>query len=367
MSDTLSATGAAGAVPPPDAPHEVSQPLTAHAGAIAPAVNPRTLEPYAREEWHTMSPIERARHNERTLEPLHYGSPAAQPPAGTVGPTTGGVGEATRAAAEGQLDPFYANLRAQGKEPAATPAPAAPAALPGQPIRRILRRTSRPPVEVSDASVRAPADPGDAGVHPAPVAASALIAPTPADPLAPIDLSIHPEAETQPAWSNTDSPSRGQPRLPVDPGKAITGGFGDAAALQYFALDGTELRTLVEQLMDEVHARIQNDLRFNEALCYPQVSARVVVEISGFANDTAFTIDRVLPSAHPARATNPVEFARTVADEIVFVLVAERRETDDAGNSVTPPDQTRRELGLVGPRKQAVRLAGGNATWVDKR
>lgn len=340
MSDNLPATGTAGAVPPPDAPHEVSQPLTPEYERTA---------------------LARARENERELAPLTYGAPVQHPPAGTAVPSTGGVGEATQAASEGKLDPFYQRMREGGQMPPAVDTAAASSGQPaGQPIKKILRR-NRPPVEGSHAGPSGDraggADPGVGHVAPAPGT------PVVADPLAPIDLSH------MPAASNSDSPTRGIPRnLPTDPGKAITGGFGDAAALQYYALDGGELKTLVEQLMDDVHARLQNDLRFNEAITYPQVTARVVIEIAGFATDSAFTVEKILPSTHPARATNPLEFARSVADEVCFVVVAEMRETDDQGQSVTPPDAVRQELGLPRPQKHWVRDAGGRpVTMVDRR
>ena len=57
----LPASGAAGAVPPPDFPLETGQPLQADAGTIV------------RADGTAMRPIDLARQNERTLEPLTYG------------------------------------------------------------------------------------------------------------------------------------------------------------------------------------------------------------------------------------------------------------------------------------------------------
>ena len=176
---------------------------------------------------------------------------------------------------------------------------------------------------------------------------------------APVDLALFPAA------SSTDSPARGIPRHAPREGLVITGGFGDHAVLQYFALTGAELRVLVEALMDDVHGRIQNDLRFNEAIVYPQVTARVVIEITGFASDTGFLVDKVLPPTHEARTRTPTEIARDVADEVCFVVLSERRETDDAGNSVAPPDQVRQDLGLARPGKHVIRAANGLETWAD--
>ena len=88
-------TPVAGATPPYV---ETTAPLTAEAGAIAPAVNPLTGESYATADWMAWGSAERARHNERALQPLTF-------------PTTGGVAEAVDAASQGQLDPFYARMK----------------------------------------------------------------------------------------------------------------------------------------------------------------------------------------------------------------------------------------------------------------
>lgn len=110
-----------GAELPPGAVREVSHPLSRDAGGIQVGVNPRTGESYAREDWHTMSPAERAKHNERELQPLTATGPKqpAAPPA--HGPTTGGIAEAIDAVSEGKLDPFYANLRSRAPHVPAAP------------------------------------------------------------------------------------------------------------------------------------------------------------------------------------------------------------------------------------------------------
>jgi hypothetical protein len=138
MADHIPATGQIGAVPPPGAPVEVSQPLTAEAGAIVEAVNPRTGESYATEDWHRMSPAARARHNERTLEPLHY----------ITQPKAGGVAEAVDAVAESKMDPFYQRLKT-AVEPDRVAGAGGPGSVPPTAARRILRRATgvaRPPV-----------------------------------------------------------------------------------------------------------------------------------------------------------------------------------------------------------------------------
>lgn len=332
MSDNLPVTAVAGA-PPPFV--ETTQPLQPDAGGIHAADG--TYE----------SPRERARRNERTLEPLRF-------------PTPGGIAEAVTAAAAGQLDPFYQRL----KDEQAAPLPAAPVHT----IRRIKRATGvvRPPVPVE-------------AIDPLQLHGLEEIVGVLAN--GPMDISVPYQGQPRdvplpvvedlshaPAASNTDSPARGVPRdtgVPMRAGKEITGGFGDEGALSYFALNGRELRVLVEQLMDEVHARLQNDLRFNEALVYPQVSARVVIEIAGYVRDNDFIIDKFLPTTHEARTHTPVEIARTVADEICFVVLAERRETDDEGQSLIPPDALRDELGLVKPRKRMITTGPGQTSMVD--
>jgi len=183
----------------------------------------------------------------------------------------------------------------------------------------------------------------------------------------PIDLSIHP------AGSNTEDPSRGIPRGDVRPGKEITGGFADQAGLQYFALDGRELGVLVVDMLQSMADRIVNDLRFNEAITYPRVSVRTWVEVSGFAEDQNFTVDKIVPDGLAARAAGDpaiknttAEIAREVADEVVFVIVAEKREADANGEPVDPPDKIRQELGLQRPRKQIIRGPGNSQQFVDR-
>lgn len=161
---------------------------------------------------------------------------------------------------------------------------------------------------------------------------------------------VDPPLPHQPAASDTDSPARGIPKAIADPGKQITGGFGDAGQAQYYPLDGIELRELVYALMDQVHARLADDLRFSMAICYPRVSARVEVIIEGYPVDTGFVIPQVM---RPYEKT-PLEVARSYGDEVVFVVKAERVEMTADGESVAPPNLTRQELGLRVPRKQAI-------------
>jgi hypothetical protein len=281
---------------PDGAPTEVSQPL-----------QPAALQEMA----------EKARANEQTLEPLVFPQAKA------------GQADATSAAsvatgAEPQLDPYYQRLKDLARSTPSSPSsPSRPdPAQPAQPYQPAASDTDSPSRGVPRGT--------------------------------PDDLAAH-----QPARSDTDSPSRGIPRGVSDPGKAITGGFGDPGEMAYFALTGEELRELVLSLMDQIAARLANDLRFSLAVTYPRVQATVEISITGFAEDYHFQIARALPDQHEARTKTPLELARAVADEICFVMIAAARETSDTGESVKPPDQIRAELQLPRPRKHTIAIGGG--------
>ena len=174
-------------------------------------------------------------------------------------------------------------------------------------------------------------------------------------PVAPEPAPLPPPLPHQRAASDTDSPSRGLPRAVADPGKAITGGFGDIGAAEYFPLDGAELRTVVEDLLIAVAKRLQDDLRFTLAVTYPRVTARVEVHVEGFAEDQGFMIPKV---GKPHDKT-PVAVAREHGDAIVFVLTESHVEMTPDGQSVTPPNKARLQAGLIVPRKQQVDVPGG--------
>jgi hypothetical protein len=331
------------------------------------------------------------------------------------GPTQGGVAESVEAARAGQLDPFYANLAKESAARAVVTAAVTVAQPDTTNSKRISRRTrlgGGSPDAAPDAAVVADAVAGPAGdndLSAVPVSAAApagddairsasdaLTAsqaieeapvPTPAVqyvgdvnrppvPADPIDLRTALPAATQshaPAASDTDSPSRGVPRPNVAnqrPGKEITGGFADQAAMQYFALDGRELGILVQDMLVELHQRIDNDLRFTEAIVYPRVAVKCSVEVSGFGMDNSFTVDKIVKDAglaagDPLARQTPIELARQVADEVVFVLVAAKSETDANGEPLDPPDKIRIELNLKRPRKQVVIGVNGTRQMVD--
>jgi hypothetical protein len=168
-----------------------------------------------------------------------------------------------------------------------------------------------------------------------------------------------------PAASDTDSPTRGVPgTAPVPAGRkrpplAVTGGFGDTGGGQYFPLNGDELKTLIEALMDEVYARMQNDLRFSIAICYPRVTAKVQIVVSGEfdAEHLQFPIEKVF-----VHDQTPIEVAEGLGDSFVFCVTAQRREFGEQNEVETPPDAMREELGLPRPRKQAVQGPTGRQT-----
>ena len=144
-----------------------------------------------------------------------------------------------------------------------------------------------------------------------------------------------------PAASNTDSPTRGVPgTAPVPPGRKrpppqVLGGFGGMADQQYFPLNGAEALTLARQLLDELHAKIANDLRFSMALTYPKLSMKLQLVVGAAVDNDGFTV------------------------------TAQRREFAEDGKVETPPDAMRDELGIPKPGKHFVRDAAGKPKLVD--
>jgi hypothetical protein len=180
---------------------------------------------------------------------------------------------------------------------------------------------------------------------------------TPPEP-SPLPAAAPDPAKHQPAASDTDSPARGTPppMATLPEGKRITGGFGDPVEAEYYPLDGTELRALIDSLMDSIHARLQDDLRFSLAITYPRVAVRVVVEVDAFAQDSTMTVEKVQVPAHEK---TPLDVARLYGDQVVFCVTAARAEMTEDGRSIAPPNQTRQELSLPIPRKTAIQTPGG--------
>jgi hypothetical protein len=162
-------------------------------------------------------------------------------------------------------------------------------------------------------------------------------------------------APYHPAASDTDSPSRGLPKAVADPGKKITGGFGDLGEAQYFPLTGLEAGVKAEDLLDKMHAQIKNDLRFSIAATYPRMSMELTLTVTAYGMEQTHQIRKVMV---PYTRT-PLEVAQENADEVVFVIVKDHQEFSKAGESLNPPDKTRMELGMEVPRKRAVSTPGG--------
>jgi hypothetical protein len=199
-----------------------------------------------------------------------------------------------------------------------------------------------------------------------PTGAAASVPPPAVPPAAPAPIAVAPvvpppvvERKSHPASSDTDSPTRGIPRAIADPGKAITGGFGQLSEAQYFPLDGAELKQLVLSLMDDMAKRVEADLRFSIAITYPRVTARVKIEVEGWAEDAGFVIEKV--TTHDK---TPVAVAAERSEAVCFVVSEFRREFDEAGEPENPPDRIRDELHLQKPRKQFVQ-AGAHRMIVD--
>jgi hypothetical protein len=280
-----------------------------------------------------------------------------------------------RAVAPALVDP-------SGQPVSSTPAP--PALRPATSLRRAGQ--SRPSVEIPAESVAAPS-PVVAGVPPSvtPVVDSPLAvpevptplpapagapssSPPPATTLASVASQLHPRdgipdnEPYRPAASDTDTPSRGLPTAQLPKDKVVTGGFGDVGEAQYYGLDGREVLALINAQLDALRTRIQNDLRFSIAAVYPRLSARVVIEVDCFAEDTGFQIERKLVPAH---TKTPMDVARRHADACCFCIIEEHVEMTDDGQSVTPPNQVRLDLGLDVPRKHAVKLPNKQTLLVD--
>lgn len=185
--------------------------------------------------------------------------------------------------------------------------------------------------------------------------------PSPEQTLAARAAERSPDEPYYPAGSNTDSPSRGIPQPIDDPGKKITGGFGDAGDAQYFPLDGTELREVAYGLMDALHSRLADDLRFSMAITYPRVAVRLELHVDAYANDGSFVVPTV---ARPHDKT-PIDVAREMANQVVFIVGEEHREVSPDGESVTAPNAARRALGLEVPFKRPMR-AGASTIMVDR-
>lgn len=167
------------------------------------------------------------------------------------------------------------------------------------------------------------------------------------------------DAPYRPAESDTDSPKRGIPTPSFDPGKAVTGGWGPAMEAQYYPLDGTELRKLVEDMLERLRDQIQNDLHFSIAMVYPRVEVSLSLQIGGYNEANAYTIQK--RAVHDKTSE---EVARVVGEPFSEEFSVTRAEFNQDGEPQDPADRMRDSLGLAKPHKQQIE-AGGQKMIVD--
>jgi len=337
--------------PPRDAPRETTQPVSSAMVA---------------------DQLARAQANERVLSPLVFDSTQRPPTVGPARPrsiTPAPPIIPMGAVAPRPIAPSQSRLRMPGVPTGRAGAPSiiltdAPALPPPTPTPTRETHAPEPSAPSGSVAVAAPA----VQAVPAPGSgAGRVIPPRPSvdavtaayldSPLARAarDLAATRPLTHQPAASTTDSPSRGLPTAVADPGKQITGGFGDAGQAQYFPLDGSELRELIKAELDTIAGQLDDDLRFSMALTYPRVRARVIVEVEAYVSEQSFQIVRV----PPPHTRTPLEIARERAEEVCFVVLVERIEMLPDGQSVSPPNAIREELGLVVPHKHAIMTPSG--------
>jgi hypothetical protein len=345
-------TGTAGVAPPAGAPVELASGADTPTNTGFSNFNADTIEALSQPRADGrgaidpsligLSAIEMARRNERELKPLVFRPEDQIRPAEAseaIGPPAAGDPREASAAAGGGRVVRPAQIR--GVQPAPGVVAAGDRSAPAQNVRPATT------AHVAQAPKPVVAAGGTAAAISAALKSGQIPRPPAADP-------------ATPAGSNSDSPSRGIPRVIDDVGKRITGGFGDADEAQYFPLDGGEALKVVWVCMDDVAQRIKNDLRFHPAITYPRIAVRCQVIVEGFPEDQSFMVERV----KVANDRTPVELAEALADEVIFVVKAERREVDKFGQSVTPPNAMRQEIGAVVPRKHAVG-SGNNRQIVD--
>lgn len=364
-----------GVAPPAGAPVEVAQPLQPDAGSVM------VRDEHGNQQ--ILSPRALAAANEQALQPLNFAGGVASDAGPVVAASTRVVQAAGPAPAK-----VLRQLPVAVAQPLAQPPDAGAAAAP--PLQRAPSRFGKGTAATRDAN-RAAADLKDqqraARAAPPVVAASEVALPQPPVDAVGAHLAKEPKPVIaaggagamvmdalksrpvqasrggdpgRPAASNSDSPSRGIPRAIDDPGKKITGGFGDGIDAQYFPLDGSEVLKVVWVVMDQLALRLQNDLRFSMAVVYPRVEITAAITVKGYAADQTFTIQKIAPPEH----RTPEEIAILNGDAVVFVVSEERREFDRDGSISSPANAMRAEIGVVAPKKQFVG-SGASRQLVD--
>ena len=225
------------------------------------------------------------------------------------------------------------------------------------------------------------------GVVQAPAPVTAAVVAAPPVVLAPTAGPRVPDP-TQPAASNSDSPSRGMPGTAYSPHRAkdplaVEGGFGIGSG-EYFALDGQEMKVCLQQLLDEVLSQAENDARvvglsgatgatlaLRAILLADTEDQTVTLENAGanpdgdlvaaittlcdaFHRDLQTDLRMGLAWTYPSYGVILTLTVCAYAGHEGFTIQKHRREFDETGEPETPPDALREELGLPIPGRQVV-------------
>ena len=76
-----------------------------------------------------------------------------------------------------------------------------------------------------------------------------------------------------------------------------------------------------------------------------KIKASVTIECA--VQNAPVEIERVF-----TETKTPLAVAEQYADTACFVIIKQRRESDEAGHALQPADAIRKELGIEGPRKK---------------
>lgn len=228
-------------------------------------------------------------------------------------------------------------------------------------------------------------------VQAVPVVQAAVVA---AKPVIVVPTTSKAADPTQPAASNTDTPSRGIPGTAFSPHRTpgkdplrVEGGFGSGSG-EYFALDGTEMKVCLQQLLEDVLGHAENDHRVVGMTALTTAEVSLIAVLTADTEDQKVTItargentvrgdlvatitavcDRFhadlqtdmrlqMACAYPQYGATLTLTVKAHAADPGFTIVKHRREFDEAGEPETPPDALREELGLPVPGRQ-ITMAG---------
>lgn len=320
MADTnLPAEGHAGIAPPADAPQEVSRPLTADAGSILDA------------EGQLHRPIDRARANERELQPLTYRDSvqqAAAELAGTAAPGVVKAPEPVKAAVVAAAPPPIAAVAV-----AKAPNPVQPAASNSDTPSRGLPGTAYSPYrDPTRAPLTVEGGFGSGGGEYFALDGTEL-----REAIAFLLGDLFDQAENDARIVGLSGDTIGTVSITLTiPDRPASGEIGFTMTAERGNPDGDLVRA-IDALFQAFIADVKQDLRFGIAASYPEYSLTLTLRVKAHAGDPGFT------------------------------LVKHRREFDDAGNPETPPDALREELGLPLPSWQTTMAGSLGAMSSDVR